>query len=50
MSARNHATQAEVVEKLGKPIESKGMAAGNFIWIYQVRALESGNHRVALVG
>ena len=49
MSAGNHATQAEVVENLGKPIESKGMAAGNFIRIYQVRALQSGNHRVALV-
>ena len=49
MSARNPATQAEVVEKLGKPIDSKGMVVGNFIWIHQVRALQSGNHRVALV-
>lgn len=47
MSARNQATQAEVMEKLGKPIESKETAAGDFIWIYHVRALQPGNYRTA---
>ena len=47
MSARNQATQAGVMEKLGKPIESKETATGDFIWICHVRALQPGNYRTA---
>jgi hypothetical protein len=44
MSARNHATQTEVMEKLGKPIESKVTATGDSIWVYHVRALQRGDY------
>jgi hypothetical protein len=47
MSAKNHATQAEVTEKLGKPIESKVTETGDSIWVYHVRALQPGNYLTA---
>ena len=47
MSAKNHATQTEVIEQLGKPIDSKVAATGNSIWVYHVRTLQRGNYRTA---
>jgi hypothetical protein len=47
MSARNHATQTEVMEKLGKPIESKVTATGDSILVYHVRTLQPGNYLTA---
>ena len=43
MSAKNKATQAEVNEALGKPVETKTMPSGEVLWVYQVRDLQPGN-------
>jgi hypothetical protein len=44
MSARNHATQEQVKEKLGPPVESKVTSTGDSVWVYHVRQLQPGNY------
>lgn len=37
MSARHHATQNEVKEKMGEPIRSQVTPNGDTMWVYHVR-------------
>lgn len=47
MSAKNHATQEEVTQRLGKPVESKVTSSGDAVWVYHVRDLQPGNYLTA---
>jgi len=47
MSAKGHASQTEVMEHLGKPIDTKVSPTGDVVWIYHVRVLQPGNRMTA---
>ncbi len=44
ISARNHASQEQVRENLGPPVETKVTSTGDAVWVYHVRQLQPGNY------